>query len=166
MRLLTPLEDSWISQALRKGKAFPSYGQYPPAAWQRLITKGLTDEDALVVLLLTFDVGAHASGWWRNSEYEQCWHLSISARSFLEGDPELPTQAEVEAWGRAIFGDNLAKTWLEPPARHGDPHRPYGQKVTHIRLFLDKSHQPIQPRGEVYTLVPFSDGTSPEKVFR
>jgi hypothetical protein len=24
------------------------------------------------------DIGAHTSGWWKNPDYEACWHLSIS----------------------------------------------------------------------------------------
>lgn len=38
--------------------------------------------------------------------------------------------------------------------------------VAHVRLFLDRQNRPILPEGEVYTLKPWDDGSSPEKVFR
>ena len=30
------------------------------------------------IIILTRDVGYHTSGWWKNPDYERCYHLSIS----------------------------------------------------------------------------------------
>ena len=121
-------------------------------------------EDRPVRLALTFDQGTHASGWWRNSEYDRCWHLSLSWPR-PAGPPEAPADREVRAWARAFFGRDVAKTWTEPSASPLDIHgRLPG--VVHVRLFLDQDNRPIQPTGEVYTLVPWRDGTSPENIFR
>ena len=30
------------------------------------------------IIILTRDVGYHSSGWWKNPDYERCYHLSIS----------------------------------------------------------------------------------------
>ena len=127
------------------------------------LVRSLTEERP-VRLMLTFDQGAHASGWWRNSDYDRCMHLSLSWPRRI-GGPEAPTDKEVRAWAKAFFGRDVVKTWTEPSASVFDIHgRLPG--VVHVRLFLDKDNRPIQPEGEVYTLKPWADGTSPEKVFR
>lgn len=77
-------------------------------------------------------------------------------------DLEAPTDEEVYAWGRVFFRDRVTMTWLEPPASTFDPYRSPG--VSHLRLYLDQAGQPMVPRGEVYHLRPFLDGTSPEKI--
>lgn len=122
----------------------------------------IVDHDApMVRAIFTQDHGAHASGWWRNSEYERCFHLSLShAKSNAQptGEGEKLTRAELEAWAAAFFTTNVRWLWLEPGYEHKD--------VTHLRLFVDPDGTPILPKGEVYTLVPFSDGSSPEKIYR
>lgn len=30
------------------------------------------------MLLFTRDIGHHTSGWWKNPDYERCYHLSLS----------------------------------------------------------------------------------------
>jgi hypothetical protein len=67
-------------------------------------------------------------------------------------------------WGRAAFGGEVTKAWIEPPASALDLYRL--PNVGHVRLFLDRESRPILPEGEVYHLKPWSDGSSPEKVFR
>lgn len=37
-------------------------------------------------LIFTRDAGMHSSGWWKNPDYERCWHLSLSFVSPLTGD--------------------------------------------------------------------------------
>lgn len=58
--------------------------------------------------------------------------------------------------------------WNEPPAGEHDRYRnvPASRATWHTRLFLDQQLHPILPTGEVYTLVPFDDGTSPAKIHR
>jgi hypothetical protein len=130
------------------------------------------EPEKLFSILLSYDVGHHSSGWWRNSLYERCLHLSLTIMkrgvASLRGALETPTQAEMQAVARAFFGEDVAKAWIEPPAGAFDAYRnaPQSGHCWHIRLFTDAAGNPIHPEGEVYDLVPFSDGTSPEKVFR
>ena len=77
-------------------------------------------------------------------------------------DLEAPEDAEVRAWGRVFFRSNAPMSWLEPAVGPLDPYRSPG--VSHLRLYLDQAGQPMQPRGEVYTLRPFADGSSPKKI--
>jgi hypothetical protein len=91
-------------------------------------------------IIFTRESGYHSSGWWKNPDYERCWHLSISFR----GGSEKKALREII--------DNLFRPyerliWVEPP------YSPEGKKnnVWHYRLFCDINWQPIQPRGEVYS---------------
>lgn len=130
---------------------------------------GITCPDALVTILLTYDYGHHACGWWKNSQYDECLHLSISISGHRKGsnfkmlrEPEQVTAAELHAWSEAIFAplgpDVMKWLWLE----HGKKTK----AIEHVRLFYSKiTQEPILPTGEVYSLIPYSDGSSPEKVF-
>ena len=94
-------------------------------------------------LLFTRDQGYHSSGWFKNPDYERCYHLSIT---FF--DPETGQEAPfshpmAETWVKLFFGDWSRYVWTEP----GD----YGaHEVYHYRVFCDPGWQPIKPRGEVY----------------
>ncbi|MDF2992493.1 MAG: hypothetical protein K0S37_3007 [Microbacterium sp.] len=129
----------------------------------------VTDDDLRISLIFTLDRGAHASGWWRNSQYETCLHLSIAART-TELSPQLVEAPAIErrAWAFAMLGEDATKAWNEPPAGENDPHRsaPASRSTWHTRLFLDQHMHPIIPTGEVYTLIPFEDGSSPDKIHR
>lgn len=99
------------------------------------------------LLCFTRDVGHHAGGWWKNPDYERCWHLSLS---FC--DPETEERAPKDArltreWLDLFYGDNVRKLWCEPP------YSPEGRAVDvwHYRLFCNEAWLPIIPRGEVYT---------------
>jgi len=129
------------------------------------------DPSVTISLIASEDRGTHASGWWRNSDYDRCWHLSLCAmenRGALRAQfADLPP-ADRTYWPRAVFGSHLDLAWIEPPASKLDPHRhaPASAYTTHVRVFLDQGGHPIRPEGEVYTLKPWTDGTSPEKVHR
>lgn len=124
-------------------------------------------------VMLSFDRGTHASGWWRNSEYDSCYHLSLTHLADDGRSLEAPSDAEVRAWARAAFPLHYSWTWTERPlelgaavqstVRCGVERLP---GVAHVRLFTDQAGTPILPMGEVYDLVPFEDGSSPAKVFR
>lgn len=157
---------------------FPWQGRSPIAQRHKLQVDSYLDWGDLVVsILLTFDKGPHSSGWWRNSEYNQCWHVSIvgirppESRLLVNQTPkfeEVP-QAERRAWCRVIFGDeDVKKAWNEPPASALDAYRdaPASSSTWHTRVFVDRDGHSIIPQGEVYSLVPWDDGSSPEKVFR
>jgi hypothetical protein len=83
------------------------------------------------VLVFTRDQGMHSCGWWKNPDFEQCWHLSLSFKDVETGEP---------TGERNVI-------WSEPPFD------PIAKKldVWHYRLFCDEFWQPIKPRGEVYT---------------
>lgn len=98
-------------------------------------------ENTEASIIYTRDVGYHTSGWWKNPDYERCYHLSLAfvGRAF---------NRKIGArWCEAIFGDNTRLLWAEPPYSKA------GKKaeVYHFRLFCDPAWQPIKPRGEVYS---------------
>lgn len=94
--------------------------------------------DAIVIL--TRDIGYHTSGWWKNPDYERCWHMSISfpgGRNVNKTDWLL----------NVIFGNYRTFMWCEPPySKTGKENEVY-----HYRLFCDENWNPIKPRGEVYS---------------
>lgn len=98
-------------------------------------------------IIYTRDVGHHSSGWWKNPDYERCFHLSISYRAFPQGDSLDHDHARSLRLAVAFFGDDARLTWLE------GPYSPEGKaaSVWHYRLFADEGWQPFKPRGEVYS---------------
>lgn len=91
-------------------------------------------------IIFSRDVGHHTSGWWKNPDYERCWHLSISF-------PGGRNKAVIEKILDGLFGADKTKIWIEPPySQHGKK-----AEVWHYRLFCDSNWQPIIPRGEVYS---------------
>lgn len=152
-------------QAKRK----PWAGCGPPGTPERM--SALTEPGRPTSVMLSFDQGTHASGWWRNSEYDSCYHLSVCHPTATA--IEACSDAEVRAWARAAFPHHYQWTWTERPLSAGAAEQSTVRcgvervpNVAHVRLFTDQAGQPILPMGEVYDLVPWSDGTSPAKVFR
>jgi len=91
-------------------------------------------------LIFTRDVGHHSSGWWKNPDYERCYHLSIS---FPSGKNKSSLNKIIDG----LFGANKKMLWIEPPySQQGKQ-----AEVWHYRLFCDEHWQPIIPRGEVYS---------------
>jgi hypothetical protein len=98
-------------------------------------------------IIYTRDVGHHESGWWKNPDYERCFHLSISF-CINPTDEPLPFNKKVaERIARAFWGDDARKAWIE------SPYTPEGKilSVHHYRLFCDPAWSPIIPRKEVYS---------------
>ena len=98
-------------------------------------------------IIYTRDTGYHSSGWWKNPDYERCFHLSLS---FC--DPETGQAAPRDVrltteWIDAFYGDHKRLLWAEPP------YSPDGKRsdTWHYRLFCDPSWTPMLPRGEVYS---------------
>lgn len=92
------------------------------------------------IIILTRDVGYHSSGWWKNPDYERCYHLSISFPSGLN-------RKKLEYILEKFFGNNRRLLWCEAPySKQGKQNEVY-----HYRLFCDENWQPIMPRGEVYS---------------
>lgn len=97
-------------------------------------------------ILFTRDVGYHSSGWWKNPDYERCYHLSLAFRDPETRNPR-PRDAKVTAQlVDGLFGRSKRFIWTEPP------YSPEGKRndVWHYRLFCDAGWNPIKPRGEVY----------------
>jgi len=87
-------------------------------------------------------------------------------RMFSASSTFLPL--EVRAIARAFFGEDVRRAWVEPPASAFDAYRT-APRVVHtwaLNKIRDRAGNAITPEGEVYTLKPGDDGTSPAKVFR
>lgn len=179
--LTCPLTRYQVRRLVEHAHAHPWRGNEPLTCPGHVAdTTAITEPGRPVRLLLSLDYGYHQSGWFANSDYERCLHLSVSFPRpdrpklwlprpeighhipIVGQDLEAPEDAEVRAWGRVVFREHAPMSWLEPPVGPGDPYRSPG--VAHLRLYLDQTGRPFIPTGEVYDLRPFSDGTSPEKV--
>lgn len=90
-------------------------------------------------IIFTRDIGHHESGWWKNPDYERCYHLSIS---FL-GERNIKNLNKLLD---GLFGANKKLIWEEPPySKEGK-----AKEIWHYRLFCDANWKAILPRGEVY----------------
>jgi len=90
-------------------------------------------------VVFTKETGYHTSGWWKNPEYERCWHLSIS---FCGGNEKKALREIIQN----LFGPYQRLIWVEPAySKEGK-----SLDVWHYRLFCDENWQPISPKGEVY----------------
>lgn len=180
--LTCPAPRTTIRRMLRDAFARPWRGDSTVTDRRHLLdTTAITEPGRPTRILLTFDYGYHGSGWFANSDYDRCLHLSIShPRPDLPaeirpvpkhlGDGvapqvaiETPSDDEARAWGLVFFKQHATWAWFEPAVGPGDPYRAPG--VVHLRLYFDKAtRRPILPRGEVYDLRPWDDGTSPRKI--
>lgn len=96
-------------------------------------------------LLFTRDIGYHTSGWFKNPDYERCFHLSMTFLD-LKTNTYRPFENQLaEAWVRAFFGEWVKFVWHEGPSAESP------SEVHHYRVFCDPTWVPIKPRGEVYT---------------
>ena len=180
--LTCPLPASLIQMTLRHARAHPWRGNEPlTCPMHRLDTTTITEPGRLARVLVSQDFGYHDSGWFANSDYESCLHISVSYprpevpkaclarpelgqhRDYVGMDLETPGDDEVRAWGLVFFGtEHAPKSWFEPAASVFDPYRM--PNVVHLRLFLNQAGHPFIPRGEPYTIRPFADGSSPPKI--
>jgi hypothetical protein len=140
----------------------------------------LKEPELAIRLLFTKDRMHHSVGWWRNAEYEYCWHLSISAwdKATLTPDkgpsrtsePEDVPDLDERYWTWAIFSEDANKVWHEPGGT--DPRLTPTEKMkhrhfVHQRLFLDpETFEPFVPTGEVYDITRWIPGLTPDKVDR
>lgn len=106
-----------------------------------------------VILVFTRDSGHHSGGWFKNPDYERCYHLSVSFfdQETLCQETLCPVpfkKKRAEKWVKDFFGGNARLTWCEPPYTEEGK----GRGVHHYRLFYDPSWKnPIKPRKEVYS---------------
>lgn len=91
------------------------------------------------IAILTRDTGYHTSGWWKNPDYERCYHLSVSFPGGMK-------RKMLEYILRNLFHDSRRLLWCEGPFTEA------GKQcgVFHYRLFCNPEWQPLKPRGEVY----------------
>jgi hypothetical protein len=104
------------------------------------------------VILYTRDEGMHSSGWWKNPQFERCFHLSLSFAFPRRDRPPLWERLPFDhkmgrKWAEEFFGDNAKLLWLEGPLSAAGK----SCDVHHYRLFCDPSWNPIFPKGEVYS---------------
>jgi len=151
----------------------------------RLVVPGVIEPELAVSLSFSRDRMHHAVGWWRNAEYEYCWHLSVACKVFEGGGQrewaDVPFEHfphdELRYWATAFYGKDIDKTWTEPGGT--DPRLTSVEKrihatMWHVRLFLHpeilnpqgEPFHPFIPEGEVYDLTRWIDGLTPEKVDR
>lgn len=101
-----------------------------------------------VTIIFTRDAGHHACGWFRNPDYERCYHLSLSFHGLMTNEPAPYSHREASKWIRMFFDPTPELVWSEPP------YSPDGKRleVWHHRLFMDHSwRHPVFPRREVYS---------------
>lgn len=138
----TILRQEILSGALRKVKAYAMTGFFEGDTSIHSYFSNCIwwIEQYQCQIIFTRDVGHHTCGWWKNPDYERCWHLSIS---FLGGKNKTGLTKIIDG----LFGDDKKMIWVEPPYSN------YGKskEVWHYRLFCDQFWQPIIPRGEVYS---------------
>lgn len=98
-------------------------------------------------LMFTRDQGMHSCGWWKNPDYERCWHLSLAFRDSISHESKPKDSKLTQEWIELFFSTNKNMLWCEPPfSKTGKQ-----LDVWHYRLFCNQNWQPIMPRKEVYT---------------
>lgn len=105
------------------------------------------DEPTGTILIFSRDIGHHTGGWFKNPDYERCYHLSLSFFDPVTGDRIDQDKGLARSWCALFFGQDRDLLWCEPPySAEGK-----ANSVWHYRLFCDPGWQAIMPRGEVYS---------------
>jgi hypothetical protein len=100
-----------------------------------------------VRIIFTRDAGHHTGGWFKNPQYERCYHMSISFRD-PSGTILLPQQKRLAGeLAHSAYGNNSRLLWIEGPFTSIG--RQYD--IWHYRLFCDCYWRPILPSKEVYS---------------
>jgi hypothetical protein len=91
----------------------------------------------------------HTSGWFKNPDYERCYHLSLSFWDLERHKHEPFDNKLARIWVNLFYGDWVKYIWEEGPS---DESRERGMgEVRHYRVMCDPAWQPIIPRKEVYS---------------
>ena len=94
-------------------------------------------------MIFTRDVGMHSSGMFKNPDYERCYHLSLSFKESITGEPLPKDKKKTDKIVSALFEKHSNLLWCEPPySKDG-----IENYVWHYRLFCDEHWQPIKPRA-------------------
>lgn len=136
----------------REAVRHPWTGQHAISRRHAWDTSAMLEPGRATRILLTLDIGYHASGWWRNSTYDRCFHLSVSHPIFVTGrgpvgyDLEAVTEAECRAWARLAFGEHVRWAWLEPAAATLDVDVVAGRRAPGVaRTAVRRPIQPTDP---------------------
>lgn len=133
-------------------------------------TPAATEPDLTMTLQITKDRMHHSVGWWRNAEYEYCFHLSIAGWETNGSRPTSIPRDEERYWTHAFFPVHFNKVWHEPGGTDPRLTRQEALEKRHIihqRVFLDpETFEPFVPTGEVYELTRWIPGLTPDKVDR
>lgn len=146
--LTATLSTARVRRLLAHARSHPWHGnELLTCPEHRADTTAITEPGRPVRLLLTLDFNYHGSGWFANSHYERCMHLSVSLplpdrpKLYLPRpeiglhhaqvgiDLEAPEDAEVRAWGRVFFREHAPMSWLEPAVGPLDPYRSPGGRA-------------------------------------
>jgi len=107
------------------------------------------DAKSGTLMIFNRDQGPHSHGWWKNPDYERCFHLSLSFKDPVTGQHRGERDAILtKVWLDLIYGSNQKYIWCEPPVGKD------GKRliVWHYRLFMQPDWKtPLLPRGEVYS---------------
>jgi hypothetical protein len=96
-------------------------------------------------------------GFWKNFEFENCVHLSVSFRAPGTFEPLGWNERVARQIAGAVFGRDVRKTWWEPAYTEGGK----TLSVGHFRLFYDPMWaSSIVPKGEPYSVSSAIGGTS------
>ncbi len=111
------------------------------------------DERTGTVLIFMREQGYHSSGWFKNPEYERCFHLSLSPGQgkIIDVVPNRLAESDWKTWQKwvsAFFGNDVKYVWTEGPQSNAGKAR----NVWHFRIMCDMHWQPIIPKGEVYSM--------------
>ena len=100
-------------------------------------------------MIFTREQGYHSGGWWKNPDYERCFHLSLRMLAYDGEKPiALPYDFKLgQKWVEAFFGDDAKLTWHEGPFTE----QAKMESIHHYRLFCDEAWKAFKPRGEVYS---------------
>lgn len=172
--LVCPLDFATVMDVVKHAYRHPWPGNAPlECRAHYLSSPAILDPEKPVRIIFSLDVGYHASGWFPNSTMDRCLHLSLSHprndRPVLRPDgqvgiaSETPSDDEARAWRNVFFPNHYRLALFEPSATVFDIHgRTPG--VVHWRVWVNQQGRPVKPEGEAYTVIPYADGSSPQKV--
>lgn len=172
-----PVPGNLIARLRRHAFAHPWDGSAMLTCPRHLLdTDAILEPGRKTRVLVSFDQHYHGSGWFKNSDYEQNLHVSVShpteilevhldkigqlghGPGYRYTGPriETPSDDEVWSWAVAFFGEHAPKAWVEGAASVFDEYRQ--PNVVHARLYYNAAMVPFVPEGEPYHLVrPWSE---------
>lgn len=137
-----------VKEMRRRAMAGFFYGTNSPSDRAYVNNCTATHEPSGTIIIFTRDTGHHACGWWKNPDYDNCFHLSLSFRDPETGAYDSRNLKLTGEWLNYFYGDHKSLIWVEPPySEQGKQSDTY-----HYRLFVHPDWKtPLLPRGEVYS---------------